>query len=136
MVDSSLGNRAVFDRSQRERRRAGTVTGRVGVGHVDRSMLETWHTTLPHSAEVFGANPAPLFGRTTTAFRVTTADLNLSGRSSCPLRNLGSVSVADQVRRNGADQVLARFGAVHVLCNNAGVSGGQGPICVTREQDR
>ena len=32
-------------------------------------------------------------------------------------------------------RTLDRFGAVHVLCNNAGVSGGAGPIWQTSQQD-
>jgi NAD(P)-dependent dehydrogenase (short-subunit alcohol dehydrogenase family) len=34
-----------------------------------------------------------------------------------------------------ADASVERFGAVHVLCNNAGVSGGMGPIWQTTEAD-
>src|SRR5882672_5816776 len=34
-----------------------------------------------------------------------------------------------------ADRAFARFGAVHILCNNAGVSGGLGPVWEIPQQD-
>jgi NAD(P)-dependent dehydrogenase (short-subunit alcohol dehydrogenase family) len=34
-----------------------------------------------------------------------------------------------------ADRAFERFGAVHILCNNAGVSGGLGPVWEIPQQD-
>jgi NAD(P)-dependent dehydrogenase (short-subunit alcohol dehydrogenase family) len=47
--------------------------------------------------------------------------------------------VTDVSKRDSVDALAAaavdRFGAVHVLCNNAGVSGGMGPLWETTDRD-
>jgi NAD(P)-dependent dehydrogenase (short-subunit alcohol dehydrogenase family) len=51
----------------------------------------------------------------------------LSGRGASVLPVLTDVATADQVNAL-RDEVMRVFGAVHVLCNNAGVGGPHGPL--------
>jgi NAD(P)-dependent dehydrogenase (short-subunit alcohol dehydrogenase family) len=58
----------------------------------------------------------------------------LRGRDARVLAVRTDVSSAEQVERL-ADAAYREFGAVHVLCNNAGVSGGGGPVWTATEKD-
>lgn len=58
----------------------------------------------------------------------------LLGRDARVIAVRADVSKSDQVEAL-ARKALDAFGAVHVLCNNAGVSGGGGPIWTATEAD-
>ena len=58
----------------------------------------------------------------------------LRGRDARVIAVRADVSSAEQVERL-ADAAYGEFGAVHVLCNNAGVAGGGGPVWTATERD-
>jgi NAD(P)-dependent dehydrogenase (short-subunit alcohol dehydrogenase family) len=62
------------------------------------------------------------------------AEAELLGRDASVLSVLTDVSRAEQVEAL-AQRTLDEFGAVHIVCNNAGVSGGGGPAWTATEAD-
>lgn len=66
------------------------------------------------------------------ALTAAAADLTASGAEVLPV--ITDVSDAEQVEAL-RDTALAAFGAVHVLCNNAGVGGPHGPIWEVSRSD-
>src|SRR5262249_8706532 len=61
-------------------------------------------------------------------------EAELRGRDASVLSVLTDVSRAEQVEAL-ARRTLDEFGAVHIVCNNAGVSGGGGPVWTATEAD-
>jgi NAD(P)-dependent dehydrogenase (short-subunit alcohol dehydrogenase family) len=62
------------------------------------------------------------------------AELELRGAGADVLAVRTDVSSLESMKAL-RDKVLARWGKVHILCNNAGVSGGGGPLWETTEND-
>ncbi len=94
--------------------RVAVVTGAasgIGLGLCERFAAEGMHVVMADVEE-----PA-----------LTTAAAKLAGQGARVLSVPTDVSSADQVTAL-RDAALAEFGAVHLLCNNAGVGGPHGPL--------
>jgi NAD(P)-dependent dehydrogenase (short-subunit alcohol dehydrogenase family) len=85
-------------------------------------------------AERFGAEGMSVVMADVEAPALREAAAKLAGRGATVLPVVTDVSAADQV---GAlrDEAVRAFGAVHVLCNNAGVGGPTGPLWLVPDGD-